>query len=159
MLTIIASLVIVPMLGCGPLTGEDTHPNAPQAPGPSRGGPPVPQPTQPSPAPADPNANDHKPITIRAGGFKKEYVPYTVDIYAVGGDPANIHDPVASGDYERTIHYDAARGVTVHVVVKPSRVGSTAGYCAIEAGNHHDGPRFISGASQLDCYLTIKPAK
>src|SRR5262245_38272726 len=66
---IVSAVVLLGVSAATCDTGSDTHPSAPQAPGPERGGPPVPPPRQvPSPqadpAPAKPSpSKSEKPMT------------------------------------------------------------------------------------------------
>lgn len=143
--------------GCNPEEGAQ-HPSAPRAPDVRDRQQPGGGAKQPEPAPADPNPHQHV-ITVRTGGVEDAFLPYEVEIYAPGATPAQTKEIIIDGRTPfvwRATAPDTAE-VRVRVEVKPARAGSTNGYCAIEAGNQHDGPRFIAKGWRVNCWLIVKP--
>lgn len=134
-------------------TGEDTHPNAPQQPGPERGGPAVPTLGTPAPKPADPTP--HRTVIVRMGEVEAPFLPAEVEIHA---SPVGFqHSDILTSSNTVTWRFEVPEGITVTVYaqLKPSRTGSKSGWCSIESGTEKDGPRIINGARTATCTLNL----
>ncbi len=155
---ILVALVALVMLTAGKCdTGEDTHPNAPQQPGPDRGGPAVPTNVAPNPHEGDPQPTPKRIVTIRAGVPEENLRPWEIIVVAPGADRPFIDEWVTGKDYNTRVLVPVDSTAQISVEVKPPRVGSKMGFCAIESGSQHDGPRFIAGGWRAQCFLTLKP--
>jgi hypothetical protein len=136
-------------------SGPDPFPAPPagQQPAPPADGGGAPAPTV---KPGDPEPDDMRMIYVRTGVPEEDKRPYEVEIYAPGATPSNIKELVVGSTFNHTLKYKKGTEVQVRVEVKPSRAGSQAGFCSIESGNKHDGPRFIAGGWRANCWLTVK---
>jgi len=152
---VLALVLLMGAEGC-----NDTHPSAPQ-PAP----PPPPVATEatgqvPDPREGDPEPHPKRIIIIRAGVPEKALHPWEIHIEAPGADKPFINEPVAGGTYSTRLLIDANSDAVITAEVKLPKPGSELGYCAIESGNQHDGPRFFQqGGWRLNCYLRLKPMK
>jgi hypothetical protein len=139
---------------------DNTHPSAPQ-PAP----PPVPVVTgatggAPGPREGDPEPHPKRIIIIKTGVPEKKLHPWEVHIEAPGANIPFINEPVTGTTYSTRLLIDADSDALITVEVKLPKPGSELGYCAIESGNQHDGPRFFQqGGWRLNCYLKLKPMK
>lgn len=153
------AMIVTTLLGCKDYgTGEDTHPNAPQQPGPERGGPPIPRTRNPEPHEGDPNPSGEHYIYVRAGGIEEPGRPWTLTVTAKGASRFTDVREIVTGENHPTVripYTDDEKPIYVTVEVKPARPGSKKGYCSIEAPGGHDGPRFIAGGWRAQCYLTV----
>lgn len=140
------------------LTGakcEDTHPSAPQP-------APPPQPPKaektgqiPDPREGDPEPHPRKIVIFRAKIPEKNLRPYTVHI-VIPGVKVIADEPIVGEEFNTRILVPEGYNNYITFEVKPARPGSQMGFCAIEAGNQHDGPRFIAGGWRAFCSLTLK---
>ena len=152
--SVIALTLLTGADGKGCSTGEDTHPNAPQQPGPNRGGPP-PKVKTPDPKPGDPEP--HHTVIVRAGEVEAVFLPATIVINA---SPIGFsHDDIMTTSNSQKWSFEVPVGITitVYVQLKPGRVGSKSGWCSIEVPDLKlkDGPRLINGAWFTTCNLVI----
>lgn len=149
----IAILAIIGTSAGDCTTGSDTHPNAPQAPGPDRGGPPAQNPGQPNPREGDPTP--HRKVTVRAGEVEAAFLPATIEIHA---SPVGFqHSDIMTTSNSQGWSFEVPIGITVTVYaqLKPARAGSKSGWCSIESERLKDGPRIINGAWTASCTLVI----
>lgn len=133
---------------------KDTHPSAPQpAPPPITQG--APATTQvPDPREGDPEPHPRRIVIFRSGVPEKDLRPYTAIITI----PGVIHkeEIVAGPEYNTRVLVPEGYHNYITFEVKPARPGSEMGFCAIESGNQHDGPRFIAKGYRALCSLTLK---
>jgi hypothetical protein len=144
---------------------NDTHPSAPQ-PAP----PPPPVATEatgqvPDPREGDPEPHPKRIVIFRTGVPEENLRPWRVLITTPGGDRPYIDELVVGPEYYTRVLVDANSTAVITVEVKPARKGSKRGFCTIESGNQHDGPRYVTELNALHdgwrvfCYLTLKPMK
>lgn len=155
---IVLVLAVVVCVGAGAskcTVPENSHPNAPQVPGPERGGHAAQPPGTPNPQ-ADPGpTNPKRRAVVRAGNVEAEFLPANVYIFV---NPINgeYHDVIATPNSIGEWVVDVPDGeASVDVGLIPAKPGSQNGFCQINEGLHQAGPGFIHGKDGVHCKLLL----